>query len=37
MAIAETIGAPVRRLYPLVDALLAEGLITEVEREDPST
>jgi aminopeptidase-like protein len=30
IAISDTIGVPARRLYPLVDALLGEGLLTEV-------
>ena len=31
IGVSDTIGVPVARLYPIVDVLLAEGLIAEVE------
>ena len=33
IAISDVIRVPARRLYPLVDTLVAVGLITEIERE----
>jgi len=35
IAISDVIRIPARRLYPLVDTLVTEGLITEIERGGP--